>query len=431
MFAQRCLRTHALTARSYHLRCSVVKQGFHRVATGQKPISIPLLFVAGKRAYSSGTAPKFAAAVNPSVQLDAAIYFDVSVKCVARARIPTFYGPAFLHLYYNNRDQKEHLAIVINHAQFASEPMFVPAICSASLDLTWDEETAMDRLIRGAYTGRLTEDVRVPSAPPLEVDSITTATATSLLTLSYIPAPLVRIYSECYTGETIGSMRCNCGEQLDEAIRQIALPITIFSDSLSQTTTIPGRGAVIYLRQEGRGIGLAAKLRAYNLQDMGHDTLSANLMFGHGADERSYDVAAAILRDLGLIKSTAKRTSASLSPRPATGIRLLTNNPAKVQAMQAAGINVLDRVEMVPRSWQCDLGYNHVHNDTYSHSKPVGLRNNDAASAAAAVGGGVTMISAGAAQGADLDKYLKAKVEKMGHMLSLLTGRKAVEIPSI
>lgn len=199
----------------------------------------------------------------------------------------------------------------MDSAQFSDGPMIAPAIRSASLDSAWEEETTMERLIRGAYTGRLTEEVRTPSTPQSDVSRTIAAV---------IPPPLVRIHSECYTGETIGSMRCDCGEQLDEAMRQIAQPITI-STAPGVSQTIPGRGAVIYLRQEGRGIGLAAKLRAYNLQDMGHDTLSANLMLGHGADERSYEVAAAILGDLGVteplnsIANTSQGKLSSISQR--------------------------------------------------------------------------------------------------------------------
>jgi GTP cyclohydrolase II len=108
-------------------------------------------------------------------------------------------------------------------------------------------------------------------------------------------------------------MRCDCGEQLDEAIQQISQPITV-STAPGVSHVIPGRGAVVYLRQEGRGIGLAAKLRAYNLQDMGHDTLSANLALGHSADERSYEIAAAILRDLGMTEPL----SSTVSPNQGT-----------------------------------------------------------------------------------------------------------------
>ena len=123
---------------------------------------------------------------------------------------------------------------------------------------------------------------------------------------------LVRVHSECFTGDVLGSRRCDCGEQLHFAMERIAEA---------------GKGMVIYLRQEGRGIGLAEKLRAYNLQDQGYDTVDANLMLGHQADERDYTVAACILQDYG-IKS----------------IRLLTNNPEKIERLRQLGIQVNERV---------------------------------------------------------------------------------------
>ena len=123
---------------------------------------------------------------------------------------------------------------------------------------------------------------------------------------------LVRVHSECFTGDVLGSLRCDCGEQLDRALQLI-----------SQT----GQGVVIYLRQEGRGIGLEQKLRAYNLQDQGYDTVDANLMLGHEADERRYWLAAAILQDLGV-----------------RSVRLMTNNPAKIHALTAEGVTVVARV---------------------------------------------------------------------------------------
>lgn len=128
------------------------------------------------------------------------------------------------------------------------------------------------------------------------------------------PDVLVRIHSECFTGDVLGSQRCDCGPQMDAALRLIA------ND---------GRGVLIYLRQEGRGIGLRDKLRAYNLQDQGYDTVEANWMLGHEADERDYSLAAAILQDLG--------------PRT---VRLLTNNPQKLQALRDLGIAVIDRVPL-------------------------------------------------------------------------------------
>lgn len=208
----------------------------------------------------------------------------------------------FLHLYQNNVDQKEHLAIV-----FGNE------IRSQSLDAPREGETEMDRMIRGAYTGRLFPGRTTSQLP----DTPTTAAAKR-------EPPLVRIHSECYTGETAWSARCDCGEQLDEAARLMALPSS-------------NGGIIIYLRQEGRGIGLGEKLKAYNLQDMGHDTVEANLMLRHPADARSYGLATAMLRDLGQRE-----------------IRLLTNNPDKVRAVEGPNreIIVKERVAMVPLAWR-------------------------------------------------------------------------------
>ncbi len=121
----------------------------------------------------------------------------------------------------------------------------------------------------------------------------------------------VRVHSECFTGDVLGSLRCDCGEQLHQAMRIIAEA---------------GRGMIIYLRQEGRGIGLAQKLRAYNLQDEGYDTVEANLLLGHQADERDYWAAGAILAE-----------------QRVRSINLLTNNPAKIEHLRALGVVVTDR----------------------------------------------------------------------------------------
>jgi GTP cyclohydrolase II len=128
---------------------------------------------------------------------------------------------------------------------------------------------------------------------------------------------LVRVHSECFTGDVLGSLRCDCGQQLQQALQLIAEE---------------GRGVLIYLRQEGRGIGLLDKLRAYNLQDIGYDTVEANLLLGHQADERDYTVAALILKDLGV-----------------QSVRLLTNNPKKIESLQGLDIAVTARVPMQPR----------------------------------------------------------------------------------
>ena len=119
---------------------------------------------------------------------------------------------------------------------------------------------------------------------------------------------LTRVHSSCFTGEVLGSLRCDCRAQLDAALARIGAE---------------GRGVLVYLVQEGRGIGLGNKVRAYQLQDEGHDTVDANLALGFDADHRSYDLAAGILRDLGV-----------------ASVRLMTNNPKKIAGLESAGVVV-------------------------------------------------------------------------------------------
>lgn len=347
------------------------------------------------------------------------------VECLVRARIPTTSGAEmFLHLYQNDSDNKEHLAIVFGNN-----------IRSRSLDAEKPGETEMDRMIRGAYVGRLRpgrtssrrddeEDLRrkvlrqdlksrkrsgsalknvetipehaapEPIIPPsqdgqnaettqetnpvhLLTSSSAAANPASVPPSSPTPSsidllkpPLVRIHSECYTGETAWSARCDCGEQLDEAARLMS--------TVSATNPDPSNigGVIVYLRQEGRGIGLASKLKAYNLQDLGNDTVEANLLLRHPADARTYGLATAILQDLGL------GTDNDENKRPEErGIRLLTNNPDKVRAVEGPGreVRVVERVAMVPIAW-----------------RTKGER-------------GV--------QGEELAKYLETKIGRMGHMI--------------
>jgi GTP cyclohydrolase II len=175
---------------------------------------------------------------------------ELTITQMACARIPTAAGEFRLCLYGNNRNDKEHLALVM-----------------------------------GDVAGQ--RDV------------------------------LVRVHSECFTGDVLGSLRCDCGQQLQQALQLIAEE---------------GQGVLVYLRQEGRGIGLPDKLRAYNLQDMGYDTVDANLLLGHQADERDYTVAALILQDLGV-----------------RSVRLLTNNPKKIESLQKLGMAVTTRVPLQPQ----------------------------------------------------------------------------------
>lgn len=167
------------------------------------------------------------------------------------ARIPTDVGEFTLCLYHNNLDSKEHLALI-----------------AGNLDDKPDD-----------------------------------------------PSPvLVRVHSECFTGDVLGSRRCDCGPQLATALSLIAEE---------------GRGVILYLRQEGRGIGLLEKLRAYNLQDVGYDTVDANLLLGHQPDLRDYRVAAEMLKDLGI-----------------TSLRLMTNNPDKIAGLERCGLRVTERVPL-------------------------------------------------------------------------------------
>ena len=148
------------------------------------------------------------------------------------------------------------------------------------------------------------------------------------LTLGNMEGPdpvLVRVHSECLTGDAFGSLRCDCGPQLDSALRQIAER---------------GWGALIYLRQEGRGIGLHAKIQAYHLQDHGADTLDANLKLGLPADARNYEIAAEILQSIGVNR-----------------ISLLSNNPDKVQQLEKHGINVEERMPILAGIGDKNRGY--------------------------------------------------------------------------
>ncbi len=161
---------------------------------------------------------------------------------------------------------------------------------------------------------------------------------------------LVRLHSECLTGDALGSLRCDCGEQLEQALEAIAAE---------------GRGVVLYLRHEGRGIGLYNKIRAYALQDRGMDTVDANIALGLPIDARDYAAAAWVLRQLGI-----------------RDVRLATNNPAKIDGLRAHGVNVVERV-------------------------PIAVPSNPANA-----------------------RYLRAKADRMGHLLADLPDLAPTEMPT-
>ncbi len=173
---------------------------------------------------------------------------DVCVKVVAIADFPSKYGDFQIVAFYNNHDDKEHIAVV---------------------------------------AGDVCEEEEVP----------------------------VRLHSECLTGDVLGSRRCDCGEQLEAALRMIEEE---------------GKGVILYMRQEGRGIGLMNKIKAYQLQDFGLDTVEANIALGFEPDERDYGVAAHMLKSLHV-----------------RSIRLITNNPRKIEGLERHHISVVDRIPIL------------------------------------------------------------------------------------
>ncbi|TPX50920.1 GTP cyclohydrolase II [Synchytrium endobioticum] len=313
----------------------------------------------------------------------------LQVECLVRTRIPSeFGGTCYLHLYANNHDNVEHMAIVYGED-----------IRSTTLDAIRNGDTDYDRMVRGARpmegvnadkddtrdaqpashtlstmggsTGQASnhddddddgaeydiDSTGIPIQPPILSLRAPTAGSRQRRGTTATEAPLVRVHSCCFTGEVLGSLRCDCAEQLQESMKQMALE---------------QRGVVLYLVQEGRGIGLREKLKAYNLIDQGHDTLTANVLLGHAADARTYHVAAAMLKDLGLAT-----------------LRLLTNNPDKGAALARAGIVMAERIGMVPASWR-----------RYR-----------------SLGALAPVLPVSAIQ--DRDGYLMTKVERMGHILDV------------
>jgi len=157
---------------------------------------------------------------------------------------------------------------------------------------------------------------------------------------SKVAAPLVRLHSSCFTGDLMESLRCDCGDQLHMAL---------------ETIRCEGTGILVYLPQEGRGIGLVEKIKAYALQDEGLDTVEANIALGFKADPRDYGVGIQLLKDLGLRK-----------------VRLLTNNPKKTDAFIYSGfdLEVVDQVPIVPPANEHNAGYLATKRDKLGHRLP-------------------------------------------------------------
>jgi GTP cyclohydrolase II len=166
-------------------------------------------------------------------------------------------------------------------------------------------------------------------------DAVEEAVVLKMGELGGDPAPLVRIHSQCLTGDVFHSLRCDCRAQLELSLARI---------------TEEGRGLLIYEHQEGRGIGLLNKLRAYELQDQGADTVEANEQLGFDADLRNYELPGAILRYFGLAK-----------------VRLLSNNPEKVEAVERAGVQVVERIPCLADPVDSSEAYLRTKKDKMGH----------------------------------------------------------------
>ncbi|HSP85664.1 MAG TPA: GTP cyclohydrolase II [Psychrobacter sp.] len=196
----------------------------------------------------------------------------MSYKFITSAKLPTRHGEFDIHIFENDEGQ-EHVMLTVG----------LPVVNQTDI----------------------TDTLPLPDVILNQKDTA----------LSERPIPLIRIHSECLTGDAFSSLKCDCGPQLNTAMQAI------------QET---GCGAILYLRQEGRGIGLTNKIRAYALQDQGHDTLDANLMLGLPADARIYDMCGPMLAHVGV-----------------DAVRLITNNPSKVAYLNEHGIDVVERVPLV------------------------------------------------------------------------------------
>jgi GTP cyclohydrolase II len=220
----------------------------------------------------------------------------MSYQFITSATLPTRHGEFDIHMF-ENQDGKEHVMLTVGLA----------VVDHGTLESTTLESTTL-------------ESTTPNSEPHKQAEP---------------QVPLVRIHSECLTGDAFSSLKCDCGPQLNAAM---------------QAVQEAGCGAILYLRQEGRGIGLTNKIRAYALQDQGHDTLDANLMLGFPADARTYDMCSAMLAHVGV-----------------TEVRLITNNPDKVAYLTEHGIRVVELVPLLVGVNDINAGYLATKRDRMGH----------------------------------------------------------------
>ena len=230
---------------------------------------------------------------------------------ITSAKLPTEHGDFDIHMFENEAGE-EHVLLTVG----------LPVV---------SQDTGKDAPNDQSLTNTLNQSLEKACSPSLDETFNQSADSNSTFIVNALsrPVPLVRIHSECLTGDAFGSLKCDCGPQLNAAMKAI------------QSS---GCGAILYLRQEGRGIGLTNKIRAYALQDQGHDTLDANLLLGFPADARVYDMCAPMLAHVGVNQ-----------------VRLLTNNPNKVAYLSTHGIEVIERVPLV-------VGHN-AYNSSYMATK--------------------------------------------------------------
>jgi GTP cyclohydrolase II len=292
------------------------------------------LLVTDKRAAFLGLGNQRAAAGMQAVRIARVAWLDLALaRAVADPvlDLATPYKGPFQSRQLGEREVAARAALALAKHAGVLPALFVRDAATPSATVQADDIDAW----ADAGTLRLVSRARLP----LKVEEHTEVAAfradggpehlALLIGDPYAGAPLVRLHSACLTGDLLGSLKCDCGDQLQAALAAIAAA---------------GGGVLLYLQQEGRGIGLINKLRAYALQDQGFDTVDANLRLGFEIDERDFALAAGMLKALSL-----------------TRVRLLTNNPAKVDGLAAAGIEVLERLPL-------KAGHG-VHNEAYLATK--------------------------------------------------------------